>query len=530
VGPGRLSLARASALLMLSGVALFGVFFALGPVWLILFVALWLGSRAAPVGMLRPLVSDYAARLESLRRWSLVVVAGALGFFLLDRVPIPITQGDTYGLAASSRALVACAHAGIWTKCPGADKYGLQQHVFGLMLAWKGLDDKSIVTVLALVNLVAFIFLLVVLVRTRAISPAGRALALLAFLLGPPLVYSIQTFGDSLSLAVNCGLVVALLRRSNPWIIAVLAAYACTARETAVLSVFPIAAAVLLILGARAKRRRWWSVDRPAAFALVAGCASGLLADGLFNVWRYGHLGNPAYGTSSNITPGVWLKVKAAAALWVSPGGGNFLYWFLGSLLAVGLPVLALRSGDRRRVAAGALVLLGLAAQTALLSAWWAPFGWYAWGPRLFLSALGMAVFAAIGVLDLEFRAASSWLRRRFVAVGVPLLALAIVSAAANLGFLVDPKSTLLWFYAPHTAACPEDIASLPSAYYHCVGGLMTWRPRNSLWSVGVHHIKSLDGTLLMLAALLATFALLDPRRFPRESVEPYDRWPCVRS
>jgi hypothetical protein len=279
--------------------------------------------------------------------------------------------------------------------------------------------------------------------------------------------------------------------------------------------VFPIAVAVLLMLGARARRRSWWSVDRAAALALVAGCAGGLLADGLFNVWRYGRLGNPAYGASSNITPGIWLKVKAAAALWVSPGGGNFLYWFLGALLAVGLPVLALRSNDRRRVVAGALVVAGLAAQTALLSAWWAPFGWYAWGPRLFLSTLGMAVVAGIGVFDLEFRTALSWLRRHVIAVSAPLLALTIVSAAANLGFLVDPKSTLLWFYAPHTAACPEDIAAHPSAYYHCIGGLMTWRPRNSLWSVGIHHIKSLDGTLLMLSALLAMFALLDPHRFP---------------
>jgi len=513
-----------SVLLALSGVALFGVFVALGPVWLILFTAFLLGSQAVRAGVRPPFVSALAGHVESLRAWSLVVVAGLFGWFLLDRVPISINQGDTYRLAGSPRALVAWADSGVWTKCPGADRFGLQQHVPGMVLAWMGLNDRSIVTVLALVNLIAFVSVLLLLVRTRTISPAGRALALLAFLLGPPLVYSIQTFGDSLNLALNCALVLALLRRSKPWVIAVLAAYACTAKETAVLGVFPIAAAVLLMLGTRAKpwkehegeepllSRRWWSADRPAAIALVVGCAGGVGMDGLFN----GRLGNTTYDASWSMTPGVWLKVKAAAAIWVSPGGGAFPYWFLGAALAVGLPILALRSGDRRRIAVAALVLLGLVAQTALLSAWWTPFGWYCWGPRLFLSTLGMAVFAAIGAFELELRAASSWLRRRFVGVAAPLLALAIVSAAANLGFLVDPASTLSWFYSPHTAACPSfpNITTDPKAYYQCVDGLMTWRPRGSLWSTGVSHINSIDGQLLIVSALLAMLALIDPRRF----------------
>jgi hypothetical protein len=473
--------------------------------------------------------------------WGLALVALVLGVFLLDR--LPIQGGDTPPLAESSRALVGCVKAGVWSNCRGVDRFGLQQHLVGMLFAWKGFDDKGIVTSLALVNLVVSVVLVVLLMNSTTVTRSGRRLALLALLLGPSLAYSISSFGEALSVAVDCALVLALARRSRPWLVAVLAAYACTSRETAVFSVLLIGAAVLVARETRNSdgfergaevdalhRRPWWTVDRPAALGLLLGCISGVGLNVLFNLWRYGEIGNRVYDNPIFRTPGWGLKFKAAAAVWVSPGGGAFTYWFLGALLAVGVPLVALLSRDRRRIAAGILILLGLAIQTAVLSAWWAPFGWYAWGPRLLLPTLAMTLVAVAAVFHRELLAASGWLRQHPWSI-VVLVGLSLVSAAANLGFLIDPAGTMQWFYMPHTAACPRfpDFLAARSHYYDCAHGVMTWRIRGSLWTFGAKLIWSRDGLLLMGCALIVVAALLDLAP-PRQAAIPPARVHAKRS
>ena len=465
---------------------------------------------------------------DRFRSWALALVAIVLGLFLVER--LPIQGGDTPPLAESSRALVKCVRTGTWSNCPGVDRFGLQQHLVGMFFAWKGFGDSTIVTSLALVNLAAFLVIVVLLMKSTALPLPGRRLALLALVLGPPLAYSINSFGESLALAVNCALVLVLARRGSPWLVAVLAAYACTSKETAVLGVLPIGLAVLVGLEPRGAalrpdgttdevhRRRWWTVERPSALALLLGCVSGVIANTLFNVWRYGGVGNRVYDDAIYRTPGWWLKIKAAGAIWVSPGGGAFTYWFLGAVLVLGLPLLALLSRNRRHIAAGTLILAGLAFQTAALSAWWAPFGWYAWGPRLLLPTLAMAVVAVIAVFRREFHAASAWLRRHPWSI-VVLVVLSLISAAANLGFLVDPGGALQWFYTPHTAACPTfpDFMTERSHYYDCTAGVMTWHVRGSLWTFGARSIWSREGLVLMGCALIGVAALLDlDRAAPR--------------
>lgn len=250
------------------------------------------------------------------------------------------------------------------------------------------------------------------------------------------------------------------------------------------------------------------------------------LLDAMFNVWRYGSLGNAVYDNPIFRTPGLWLKLKAFAALWVSPGGGALVYWFLGAVLVIAVPLLAVLSRDRRRRAAGSLLLLGIAAQTALLSAWWSPFGWYAWGPRLLLPTLAMGLVAVVAVFQHELSLVSRMLRKHVWGLAA-VAALSLLSAAANLGFLADPGATLAWFYTPHTSACHRfpDFMTERAHYYDCVHGLMTWRPIGSLWTTGLSHVWSGGGLVLMGCVGVALSACLDfSRPSLVESEEPRAR------
>jgi len=178
------------------------------------------------------------------------------------------------------------------------------------------------------------------------------------------------------------------------------------------------------------------------------------------------------------------------------------------------LPLLALRSRDRRKIVAGALVLVGLALQTALLSVWWTPFGWFAWGPRLIMPTLAMAVVAVVALFHGELLTAFGWLRQHPWSIAL-LAGLTLISASANLGFLTDPGGTLQWFFEPHATDCTHlpDLFVNPKLWFHCYHGVMTWRIPGSLWVDGARHIYSLEGILLVVSALIALLALLDLER-----------------
>lgn len=90
-------------------------------------------------------------------------------------------------------------------------------------------------------------------------------------------------------------------------------------------------------------------------------------------------------------------KMRFGAALIASPSGGLIWYWPVFTLVAaVGLR--RLRRNPRRAsdwmpvLCVSAVVMVWLAS----LSAWWAPFGWVTYGPRLDVPILGAATVAFV--------------------------------------------------------------------------------------------------------------------------------------
>jgi hypothetical protein len=432
----------------------------------------------------------------------LLVASIALTLPVLLLLALPIVGGDTLPLIWSARTLVECAKTSDWTTCEGAQHYGLLQHLFAMALVWGGLGDKSALRALTAINLVVYVGLIAAIWRSSGLSTLARRVGLLVFVIGPPIAYAVYSFGEMLALAFGCLLLLALADRRHPGLVFTLALLSCMARESAALAVLPLAAAVIIGRPHPTGRERR-TVIRQDWLPFLLGLLAGVALDVAFNLWRFGGVSNPVYDDPIYRTPGILLKLNGAASVWLAPGGGALPFWFAGAIAAIAIPICALRGPDRRRRIAASLVLGALALQTLILSMWWSPFGWYAWGPRLLLPTLAMAVMATLIVFPDELQRAlhGPW-RRSLVAPIAGLLIL--VSATATVGFVASSTRVQNWFYEPHGQDCPvfPDFNADRAHYYDCVYGTMMWNPRGSLWATSAREVASWKGVYGMVFVL----------------------------
>jgi hypothetical protein len=205
---------------------------------------------------------------------------------------------------------------------------------------------------------------------------------MLVVLSGPILAYARTTTGEMLAMGVLVALVAATLLQAPPALVALAALGACWTKETA----YPFVA-VLGVLGlVLARRRTGMPIGRHIVWG-GAGMAIGIVIASLFNIVRFGSVLNKNYLDSQLHTPGVGRKLEYAAAVFVSPSGGMFVFWPAASVLVLTACVLPFVHRSRRSLdVRPAIVLVAvIVALTLGFASWWTPFGWAGWGPRLAL-------------------------------------------------------------------------------------------------------------------------------------------------
>lgn len=414
-------------------------------------------------------------------------------------VAFPINGGDATWVAQSSRALVQCARDRVWSSCPNTYQFGWLQHIPGILLAWKGLDDNSIMTFLTLINAFAFAWLIIRVARLTWVARHTRALMGLLTLAGPLYAFSVYSFSEILTTVLLVALVLALIERRAGWHVWLLTFLLASSRETAFLMVAPIAAAILIVSGAtiRIELRRWMN--------LASACFAGLVAVLWFNVWKYGSVSNDHYTDPIRRVPGTVLKVKNFLAIWISPSGGVLPFWLLGGLVAIVIPLMLLARWrtQRRCAAAAALLLLALGLQTGLLSAWYAPFGWVTWGPRLILPTVAGVAFATVLLFPGVVNEAIIRIKFRLVALGILFVGL-VGSGLANLGFVLNRSATLQWFTPPLPPWCPvtANVEIDRNYYFSCALDFAPWQLGRTIWDSGIHQVT--QGWGLIFAGLVA--------------------------
>lgn len=437
------------------------------------------------------------ARLRQIpqTRFVLFLLACSLGYFYFKQLPIP--SGDTVALSQSARALVTCLENGQFRGCAGTNQFGLPQHIPAMFLAWKGLDDTSIVFILSCFNVLALAILARIIYKSAAIPPIAKALIGLTLIMGPIIAYGPYSFGEALSILAYVGLVIAILEK-NYFKLIFFMVLAVTSRETAFVSIALLTGAIL-VFDLKRPRYELKKMFLTIYGSMILGIACLLSFNVLkFNTWR-----NLPHMDPVLRTPGLKLKIEAAFGILFSPNGGLIPFWFLGAVVSLGLPLIVVTSKQLTAPKRMSFLLLisGFVAQVAILASWYAPYGWVAWGPRLMIPTTAMAVAVCLILIfrDEEILAHLS----RLKSIYLPILIVGIISLIPTIGFLQNPQQTMSWFAGSDDAVCPTPaIIQLDQDYYFKCLIHGSWKTDPSLWYQGLSSFAGLNAILFLVFAL----------------------------
>jgi len=445
--------------------------------------------------------TDFKPRQNFQIRALLVLLSCSLGFFYFKQ--LPILSGDTVALSQSARSLVSCFENGQFRGCAGTNQFGLPQHIPAMFLAWKGLDDTSIVFVLSCLNVLALVALARMIYKSAAISVITRTFIGITLFIGPIIAYGPYSFGEAISTLAYVGLVIAILEKRYLRLIFFMV-LAVTSRETAFVSIALLTAALLFFDSKKSRRE-----IREMTSVIYGSMLLGIVFLFSFNIWKFNTWKNLPHMDPVLRTPGLKLKIESAIGIFLSPNGGLVPYWFLGAVAALGIPLWGLmnrRLNTRKRF--GFLLLIsGFLAQVAILSSWYAPYGWVAWGPRLIVptTAMGATICLVIIFQDEEV------LRNfgRFKLLYFPIGVLGIVTLVPTVGFLQNPTRTMSWFAGGNDPVCPTPaIIQLDQAYYFKCLIHGSWKMNPSLWYQGLSSFTGLNVILFLICVLSLIFSI----------------------
>jgi hypothetical protein len=449
-----------------------------------------------------------------LLRASRVAVAGSFAFLVAVWIARPWIAGDTPFVLDGSNAFITCLSHHDYSACGYTGKlnywglmspigdWPLLQHVPDLIAVELGVnghpDRTRILATLSVVGVVASVGL-----AWKVLTRFGRAPwfwgLMFVVLSGPILSYARTTQGEMLAMGLLVCLVAASLLQAPPVVVAIAALAACWTKETA----YPFVAALGLLGLVLARRRTARPIGRHIVWG-AAGMAVGIVSASLFNIVRFGSVVNKNYLASQLHTPGIARKLEYAAAVFVSPSGGMFVFWPAASVLVLAVCLLPFvyRSRFELDVRPAVVLIAVIVVLTLGFASWWTPFGWAGWGPRLALPwvlpvlLLGLVAYGErLGALALRVLA-PSW---RLVAVWAVVLALTLPAV----GYMWRPETIGAFFRQPK-----------PLCVQPWLGGVAKWHACQSdqMWSdrpMPLYALSGLDSAGALSTSIVVAIGLL---------------------
>jgi len=339
----------------------------------------------------------------------------------------------------------------------------------------------------------------------RLAPPLWAPLVTATLIASPLLWYGRVALGEELAAAVVLGSVVAVLLDARPAIIGFLVAVACITKETNPPFVFAL---VLICLLARRTGRA--PERRRRFYAIIAGTIIGIGLNSAFNVLRFGSLRNTYYTQHSFYAPNVGVVARDFLVQWFAPNGGLAWFWPLAPLAVFGVAIVCYRSSKPRswrRLAAPAVAAL-FVGQIVLLAAWFSPFGWYAWGPRLVLPLIpGMLVAACVlGARDAT-RVVARFLTGRWLGpAGLVVVVIGLPEAVVLFHGLAISQ-----FFA-HPQCVNVGLVTAPTRWYACFQQA-AWSKQPWMLQLGMHGLRSAWGWLVAVVFTGSIGTLLDVAR-----------------
>ncbi len=385
----------------------------------------------------------------------------------------PRYESDTDLVVAATSAALRCLQASPWSRCPNVSRLPLLQHLPVAALLRAGLAPVEVLRGLTLLNAAAQGAIVVALFRAlRGAAPGAPWLAVAGWLGGYGLWYVNSTFGESLAALLTLLAVWSCHRRAAAG--AFVATWlASTSKEVAAPFLLALGGLALLLPGGAEREPR---ATRTTLAACGLGAAAGLASNALFNVWRFGGPVNVGYlDPAFRAAPAQ--SLMNFAGLWTSPNGG--LLWFAPILMAAVLVAAAapLRGAvvGPRYVARGALAIL--LALSVGFARWYAPMGWWAWGPRYLLPWLPAVLLLALRAEGGAWQRLATRLGPRgFAGLALALALLAVPNALSLLDSIQYNR-----FFA-HNPACPSVAVQVDAAVYTRALRCMMFSPRSLWW------------------------------------------------
>jgi len=459
---------------------------------------------------------SWARSADVTRAVSLVAVAACSLFLVVAWLVMPWVGGDTPFVFDGSNALLTCLSAHDFSRCGYTGElnhwglmtpigyWPLLQHIPDVAAIELGANSHPararVLVFLGVAGLVACVAL-----ARPVLDRFGQSAWFWGFffvmLASPLLTYGRQTVGETFAAGLLVCLVAAAALQAPGPLVALAAFGAAITKETSY--PFVIAFGVLALVLARRR------TGRPIRSQLIWG-GGGLLAAfvlaSLLNVVRFGSVWNTNYLHHDFRTPGIGRKLEYAVALLVSPSGGILVFWLFASVLVATACVVPLvRRGrlDPRPaivlVVAVVLLILGLAA-------WWTPFGWTSYGPRLtlpWIPALVLLALVAYGdvLADLARRLITP------IAGLVAVFVVALVLTLPHIGEMWRPNSSAGFFQ--QETPCDAPWNGSVAGWHHCQHELVWFDRPVGLYAL--HGLKTPGGVVTVLAValgLLGTLAL----------------------
>ena len=330
------------------------------------------------------------------RNAGFAIVSLFLGYFYFAHFKAPVT--DAPYVIQETLSAMKCLADGT-RPCRSAGQYALLQKLLVWPFLAGGLAPFRMVGILSFFNLAACLASVIVACRSlRATGQNYRGfLFLLALAISPWAWYARTAFGEPLSLSLMLTAVVFCHDGRSAVAIAALLFGVAISKDTAA----PFAA---LIAASAAMRGGHF---RRLCPAIGLGAGAGFAACVAFNLFRFDSWINLAYISPLSIVTDLRDQLSFFAALWLSPNGGAV--FFLPGIVAILITGVG-GLGNVRRIGrmdrgTGGRATLPLAAGTLIvafggltygLSKWFAPLGWYGWGPRLLLPWIIPAAWVAL--------------------------------------------------------------------------------------------------------------------------------------
>lgn len=452
-------------------------------------------------------------------QWPKTAVGLGLAGIVLAWLAETVVGGDSGQLMAGTEALRRCLTDFDLVSCEQATPIGpwpIMQYLPDLVADAAGPSTEGrdrVLTTLSSVGVVACIGAAWIVLR-RLSYAEWRWGFLLVVVTGPALAYGSATWGEMLAAGLLTLLVAAGLLRARPVLVGLAAFGAGLTKETG----YPFVVALGLVALLLARRRTGEPIRRHVIL-LVGGIALAVGAGSALNLLRFGTPRNAYYLDPALRTATVEWFFEIAAGLFVAPNGGILFFWPLASFLVALLLVSPVARALRQEAAwSDAWVSLALAAiiggLVAGLAAWWAPFGWWAWGPRLSLPWV-------FPILLLSLAAFGDTLTPMISRVLAPEAGLVAVTAVVllvalpHIGFLWHADVVGDFFFFHETSVCPGGGPPPTTAYYDCLREQM-W-VRHPIWLDALSGLRKPQAVGTAAAVSLAAVGCL--AQFRRETV-----------